>query len=543
MVSEHGAQTAYGIGGYATQVQSDTDRNAYLNGYSSCAMEEAAYQVPCVEGKVPLDLKGTYFRNGHARFEDRAGKPIRHEFDGDGFLCAFTIQNGEIVARQRWVKTEMDLAEKAAGQSLFTRTFGNPKPFWDGGLNIKNVANTGVVEHRGKLLALWEGGRPHEIDPITLETLGETTLGGIIGSGQTDSFSAHPRRCPQTETLVNFAYFGDPISGKTPVKFWEFNDELQPSSADAGKPFALRKPVLETSVPGFAMLHDMLVTENYYILLNAPCGFGGKGLDKAKNMWSLVSGKIPVGAMLEYFGGSTSLHLIPRNGGQEITVKLDEFFAFHHSNAYQEGDVLTVETVCYQMAKGMGFLDPNPQPGMTRPQQEGAKTPAFLTRFTINLKTGQFKKQKLCNRNCEFPVINPKFAGSRHRYTFMLTGVKTDGSSAGAQGLLKVDGQDAGRSTVWLPLPHQFCQEPMFVQREGATDEDDGYIMLQLFDGRKVESELLIFDARKIEAGPISRSSMRSAVPFGLHGTWVQGLCPSLQEIQDAEEKAVFLGD
>ncbi len=54
---------------------------------------------------------------------------------------------------------------------------------------------TGVLCHKNsRLFALWEGGRPHELDPISLETLGETTLDGVIGTWMMDSFSAHFRR-------------------------------------------------------------------------------------------------------------------------------------------------------------------------------------------------------------------------------------------------------------------------------------------------------------------------------------------------------------
>lgn len=42
-----------------------------------------------------------------------------------------------------------------------------------------SVRNTSVMIKGGKLYALFEGGKPAEIDPMTLETLGESDLGGI----------------------------------------------------------------------------------------------------------------------------------------------------------------------------------------------------------------------------------------------------------------------------------------------------------------------------------------------------------------------------
>lgn len=42
-----------------------------------------------------------------------------------------------------------------------------------------NPANTSVMVKGGKFFALCEGGKPVEMDPVTLDTLGENDLGGI----------------------------------------------------------------------------------------------------------------------------------------------------------------------------------------------------------------------------------------------------------------------------------------------------------------------------------------------------------------------------
>src|SRR5207237_918628 len=65
-----------------------------------------------------------------------------------------------------------------------------------------NAANTNVVFHGGRLLALWEAGLPHRLDPVTLETLGPDRLGGALGPG--DTFSAHPKLDRSTGDMWNF---------------------------------------------------------------------------------------------------------------------------------------------------------------------------------------------------------------------------------------------------------------------------------------------------------------------------------------------------
>lgn len=64
-----------------------------------------------------------------------------------------------------------------------------------------------MVYWGGKLLALWEAGLPHELDPDTLETRGMTDLGGALTSllypvfkwldpPFQPAFAAHPRIDP-----------------------------------------------------------------------------------------------------------------------------------------------------------------------------------------------------------------------------------------------------------------------------------------------------------------------------------------------------------
>ncbi|CAN0369370.1 unnamed protein product, partial [Hapterophycus canaliculatus] len=67
----------------------------------------------------------------------------------------------------------------------------------------KNLANTNVIHWGGILLALWEGGLPHRIDPKSLDTFGETFVGETIDENR-PIFSAHPRVDSKKNRLVNF---------------------------------------------------------------------------------------------------------------------------------------------------------------------------------------------------------------------------------------------------------------------------------------------------------------------------------------------------
>src|SRR5674476_1657396 len=152
-----------------------------------------------VVGELPRELNGTLYRNGpNPQFDS----PGAHWFVGDGMLHAFHLENGRASYRNRWVRTPKWQAEHDAGRALFGG-FGRKLPdapasvTQDGG-----VANTNIIFHAGRLLALEEGHLPTEIEPGTLKTRGYCNYGG----GLSGPFTAHPKIDPVTGEMVFFGY-------------------------------------------------------------------------------------------------------------------------------------------------------------------------------------------------------------------------------------------------------------------------------------------------------------------------------------------------
>lgn len=143
----------------------------------------------------------------------------------------------------------------------------------------KNVANTNVLYWGGRLLALWEGGRPHLLDSLSLATSRESDLAGLLKKG--DTFSAHPRVDRARNRLVNFAYVPNPISGQTSLTFYEFGADFRPIDKE--------RPRRVVSVPGFCLVHDFALTANYYVVVQAPTSFSANPLD-------ILLGKMSLGA-------------------------------------------------------------------------------------------------------------------------------------------------------------------------------------------------------------------------------------------------------
>jgi carotenoid cleavage dioxygenase len=129
-----------------------------------------------VDGEIPQGLNGLYARNGPNPRRGVSG----HWFLGDGMLHAVSLRDGQARwYRNRWVRTP-----RFAGEP---RT---PDTLWD--LNYA-LANTNVIAHGGRILALVENALPYELD-AELETRGPHDFAGKLAT----PFTAHPKICPIT---------------------------------------------------------------------------------------------------------------------------------------------------------------------------------------------------------------------------------------------------------------------------------------------------------------------------------------------------------
>ncbi len=63
--------------------------------------------------------------------------------------------------------------------------------------------------------------------------------------------------------------------------------------------------------------------------------------------------------------------------------------------------------------------------------------------------------------------------------------------------------------------------EPVFVPRAADSEEGDGWILAVVFRGAQMRSDLLVFDALHVSAGPIASVAIPHRVPNGFHGNWI----------------------
>lgn len=474
------------------------DRAQWKQGYRS-QKQEYNYEITDIEGKIPDDLVGTLFRNGPGLL-DIGGESVRHPFDGDGMISRITFQNGKAHFCNRFVRTEAYLAEQAANKFLYRGVFGTQKA---GGwmsnafdLKLKNIANTQVVYWGGKLLALWEAAEPHRLDPKTLDTLGIEYLNNTLKPG--DPFAAHPLFDHHKGRMVNFGLQTgkfDRTGLLTTITIYELD---------------LDGDVVEEyshTVSGFAFIHDFAITPNYCIFFQNPVGF---------NPFPFLFGFKGAGECVKFQPENpTKIIIIPRNprSGEQVQIlETKSGFVFHHANAFEEDRKIKIDSICYAT---FPEIEPNRD---FRDIDFNSLDPGQLWRFEMDLQTQKVSSKLIQPRSCEFPTIDPTKVGYPYRYVYMGATHQPTGN-APLQSILKLD-LETGSQQLWTAAPTGYVNEPVFIPRPHATQEDDGWLIVMTYDGKTDRSAVVVLDAADLTIGPVATLNLTHHIPYGLHGTW-----------------------
>ncbi len=439
--------------------------NPYLSGnFAPVTAERTEEHELEIEGVVPPDLEGQLLRNGPNPAVIPADQSEYHWFSGDGMIHAIGLEGGKAVSyRNRWVRTR-----KLAAECNTAPPKGPSEP-------IDGPANTHVIRHAGRTLALVESGFPHALSP-DLERARIHDFDGSLASPMT----AHPKVDPTTGELIFFGYdvFGPPF--------------LRSHVVDSGGVLIRTE---EIDVPRAVMMHDFGVTATRMVFLDLPVVFD---LDLA------VSGQsLPFRWMPE---AGARVGLLARGGrGSDIQwIGMDPCYVFHVLNAFDIGASVVLDVVRYDSA-----FD-------TPPGESLAASQPVLARWTVDPSTGRIAETPLDDIPVEFPRIDDAMAGRPHRfgYCLQLTGADMPG------GLVKYD-LARDESERFDPGEHRQAGEPVFVRAADGHEEGEGWILSVVFDATRGASDLVILDATSFSGPPVATVHLPARVPFGFHGSWI----------------------
>ncbi|KAK1588540.1 hypothetical protein Q3G72_024426 [Acer saccharum] len=516
-----------------------------------------------VDGAVPPDFpSGTYFLAGPGIFSDDHGSSV-HPLDGHGYVRAFEIDGGDGEVRfvAKYVKTEAHVEEHDEESGTWRFTHRGPFSLLKGGKRfgntkvMKNVANTSVVKWGGRLLCLWEGGTPYEIESRSLDTVDSFDLIQDKDSDQSwggDMWSLAAKilkpilygvfNMPPKRLLSHYKI--DPRRNRLLMVSCNAEDMLLPCSNFTFYEFDQNFKMVqkqEFKIADHLMIHDWAFTDTYYIL------FANRiKLDVIGSMGA-VGGLSPMISALSVNPSKTTspIYLLPRFSDEKsrdwrVPVEApSQMWLLHVGNAFQVKDVhgnshiqIYAASCSYQWFNFQKLFGYDWQSGRLDPSIMNVKEKELLphlVQVSINLDSnGNCQKCSVETLNewknpSDFPVINPLFSGKKNSCMYAAT------SSGSRQNLphfpfdtvVKLNVVTKSSST-WSVGPRTFIGEPIFVSK--GIEEDDGYLLVVEYAVSIQRCFLVILNPKRIgeDDALVARLEVPGNFnfPLGFHGFW-----------------------
>ncbi|KAL3682185.1 hypothetical protein R1sor_000207 [Riccia sorocarpa] len=466
-----------------------------------------AHSVP-VDGAFPECLNGEFVRVG----PNPKYKPVGnyHWFDGDGMIHGLRIKDGKVSYVCRYVRTAKLAQEDYWGASKFIKIgdlIGKQGILWPNLFKLRKklgivddtngtgTANTAMVYHNGRLLALNEGDKPYAVRLLEegdLETIGRVDYEKKLNH----SFTAHPKIDPDTGEMFTF---GATREGPPYVTY-----RVVSKDGEMGEPVPL-------TVSGPIMMHDMALTENYSLFLDCPLYFNPKDMVKKNQCIFSFDDTKPA-----------RLGVLPRYAKNESQIQwftVSTCVIFHNANAWEEGDEVVLIT-CRIPSIDLVAL-------AVYDEVKAKKFANDLWEYRLNLKTGEAKEKKLGEFRSDFPRINEEYVGRKNRYvyncifddaTHISAIAKYDLTREPELGKEKLELGGNVVGIVWHGKG-RYGSEAVFVPknpgREG--DEDDGYLICFVHDEKTGKSEVVVIDAKTMSSEFVAVALLPTRVPYGFH--------------------------
>jgi carotenoid cleavage dioxygenase len=452
-----------------------------------------------VEGPLPPEINGTFYQVApDPQFPPMLGEDIF--FNGDGCIHAFIFSNGHVDFKRRYVMTERLKAQREKRKSLhgiYRNAYTNDPAVRD----IPNsTANTNVVVHHGKLLALKEDSPPYALDPVTMETIGLYDFDGQLTSV---TFTAHPKIDPVSGDLLCFAY--EAKGDATPdIVYYEIDKHGR------------KKREVWIRGPYAAMIHDFAVTENYVIFPLMPLT---ADIDRIK------SG----GRHFQWQPGLDQLFgVLPRNGDAADVrwFTAPNGFQGHTLNAFDDGHGRIYVDMPVTSGNIFYFF---PQADGRVPPPETLKSRMTRWTFDMNKSGNSIEASLLTDFMCEFPRSDDRYMGRPYRHGFVIgfdPARPYDFETLGPppfqfMNILAHVDVTTRKSKIWFDDPTTSFQEPIFVPKSKDAAEGEGYVIALANRLAEMATDLVVLDAQHLDEGPIATVKLPFRLRMSLHGNWV----------------------
>lgn len=464
-----------------------------FSGHNAASRVECDIYDLVVEGTVPAEINGSWFRS----IPDPQYAPMLGDdtfLSGDGMVSLFRFENGHVDFRMRYVQTERWLNERRARRSLHG-LYRNPytdDPSVRG--KRRGAANTTPIFHAGRLLAAKEDSRAWEVNPRTLETVGEWDYQGRLRS---QTMTAHPRMDPETGEMFFFGYEASGLATRD-VAYCVANRDGE----------LVREEWFEA--PYCGLMHDFAVTKEHAIFPVFPIVADLERLKAGGPHWAWDGTR-------DSFVG-----IMPRDGSvsQMRWYRAPACSAFHFINAFTDGntvhlDFSVLNVPVFPFIREASKLNVQPH-----------EITGEVTRWSFDLsKPGDAFERHHLGPSGDLPRIADRDAMKAYRVVYygrfdheLAPPILTGPVGAGFNALTRLE-VGTGRATTLPMQPQTTLQEPVHIPSSQPGHE--GYLAFVVDRHDENLSEVHIVQASHPERGPMARIKIPLRLRSAVHGTWV----------------------
>jgi carotenoid cleavage dioxygenase-like enzyme len=255
------------------------------------------------------------------------------------------------------------------------------------------------------------------------------------------------------------------------------------------------------ALPRASYIHDFTTTERHIIIVLQPWMYEGQS-------------NIPLTSLGWQPDMGTQVMILDKSDlSARRVVELPTFFAFHMTSAWEEPSGEIRFEIC------------------------ASPEPDFVTRTAVDLMTGTYTPSSDPKLSlitipvhgaariestkviAEFPRTDGR-GGGPNRFTLHATKQAKDRPLF--QGVGVYDWTKS-QDQVFDFGPDHLVEEMVFTPRPGSVEAFDGWVIGPTINLRAARTELHVFDARHIDAGPLVTWAADVAVPAGLHGMFWRG--------------------
>ena len=189
----------------------------------------------------------------------------------------------------------------------------------------------------------------------------------------------------------------------------------------------------------------------------------------------------------------------------------DPCYVFHPLNAYDDGDAVVVDVHRYEQ---LLFMSPD---AARNPNWRDSQV-ARLHRFSMNLATGGIRSEALDDHEGEFPRVDERLAGRKHRFGYFC-----DDRPRGIRRCSRCSPRSRRSTRARLARRGAAARDQQRLRRAGsscrrhdAADEDDGWVLTSPrleSAGTRASSWSL---SRDFTGEPVARVILAAPVPFRL---------------------------